>query len=504
MIPVRRVSVVALLLSVALASPPPAHAEGASDAARAEAAERFDRGLALFEDGDNAGALAEFLRTYELQPLPIVLYNVALVYAAMHRPVEAADALAKVVEGAGLSPEQRARAVAQLAEQRARIGRLVVTTAPPGARVEVDNVQVATTPLAAPLRVSAGSHIVGAVAEGYTPARREVVIAGNAEAAVHIELVSSQGKPIGNLTVRSRVPGAELWVDNERVGRTPVATSVAVVAGHHRVELRRPGYRTAVREIDLTAGGTGELDLDLEVDRARLGSEGGALALDISEPGAVVFVDDQHLGAYQGALRLPRGPHRLRVERGGFLPVEREVSVDATSAPLRVVLEPTPETRASYESSANAHRLWGWVGVAAGAVIGGAGTTWLLVNGGIDPTAERELDEIYAAVDGKQDWPGNGDVQDCNTTSGGNADVCNALVKDFEARYDSARNEASAKDLVGYVGVGVGAAALVTGVVLLVTGDDPDRYRRDGSGQLGQVRPAPSPGGLGGGLQITF
>ena len=41
--------------------------------AKAEAAKRFDRGLTLFDEGDNAGALAEFKQVYQTMPNPVVL-----------------------------------------------------------------------------------------------------------------------------------------------------------------------------------------------------------------------------------------------------------------------------------------------------------------------------------------------------------------------------------------------------------------------------------------------
>src|SRR5271167_5022655 len=91
-------------LAVACLAPRAALAQGAdaaSQAQRTEAAERFDRGLRLFNRGDTAGALAEFRRAYSLIPNVLVLYNIGLVYAQMGRPVEATDALEKVLASPG-------------------------------------------------------------------------------------------------------------------------------------------------------------------------------------------------------------------------------------------------------------------------------------------------------------------------------------------------------------------------------------------------------------------
>src|ERR1700727_2890609 len=90
----------ATLLAATVPGAALAQAPAASEAVRQEARERFDRGLRLFNDGDNPGALAEFKRAFELIPNPLVLYNIGLVYSAMGRPVEAVDALDKVIASA--------------------------------------------------------------------------------------------------------------------------------------------------------------------------------------------------------------------------------------------------------------------------------------------------------------------------------------------------------------------------------------------------------------------
>src|SRR4051794_35060795 len=106
-------------------APTPAAAVGPSPAVKAEARERFDTGLHLFEKGENAGALAEFKRAYQLIPNPVVLYNMGLVYAAMNRPVDSVDALAQFLADPGTAgPEQKNHAEQVRAEQTKRIAQL--------------------------------------------------------------------------------------------------------------------------------------------------------------------------------------------------------------------------------------------------------------------------------------------------------------------------------------------------------------------------------------------
>ena len=102
--------VVPLALVVVLLAPPVTASAASGTDARAEARERFDRGLRLFDEGDSAGALAEFKRAHELVPNQLVLFNIGLVYAALARPVEATDALDRVLRDPGATARREAGA----------------------------------------------------------------------------------------------------------------------------------------------------------------------------------------------------------------------------------------------------------------------------------------------------------------------------------------------------------------------------------------------------------
>src|SRR5262249_4086132 len=159
------------------------------------------------------------------------------------------------------------------------------------------------------------------------------------------------------------VPGADVLVDGQPVGRTPLPGSVAVPPGKRAVELRRAGYRPARQEIALDDGAAGELAFDLQEDEAAA-ARAGRLALAGREPDPEVTVDGRPRGAYRGPLALPPGVHDVRVARAGFLAAERTVVVPeggGAEAPVKITLIPTPETRAAYKQRAEARRTWGWV-----------------------------------------------------------------------------------------------------------------------------------------------
>ncbi len=460
--------VLGLCLVFALGSARSATAQPAGgDAARTEARERFDRGLKLFEDGDNAGALAEFKRTQELLPNPFVLLNIGLVYAAMNRPVEAADALAKVLaEPGSLSQERLASARRTLEEQSKRIARLHITTSV-DAVIEIDGIEAGKTPLAQPLRVAGGAHLVGALASGHLPSRKEVTVAGGAAAEVTFELRPTEAK-IGRLEIRSRLPGVDVAIDGETVGRTPVLSAVSVPAGKHQVELRRRGYSTARREIDLREGATAELALEPEEDASAPASDMARLRLEVSEAEAEVHVDGRARGVYRAPLPLPAGPHRLRIERAGFEPLERDIDLPAGGeAGVRVTLNPTPETRAAYVGAARGRRRWGVIALATGAALAGGGVVVAKLASDDVTTAEKERDVVEANRIEKSG-------RECDPLGVTNAGEC---ATKLERAYDHL-NSARLRRTLGFAGAGVGIAALVVGTVLLVTADDPGKYDR--------------------------
>jgi hypothetical protein len=482
------------------AAPQAAPPKPTDEATKAEAARRFERGIKLFNAGDNAGALAEFKRIHDLVPNPVVLFNIGLVYAAMGRPVDAVDALAPAIQSGALSEHDLERAQQTFNDQSARVARLDVTTTPEGARIEVDNVQVAKTPLTGPIRIAEGSHIIGAVAEGYAPARKELVVAGNVDASLHLDLVPSQSKQLANLSLRSATFGAAVLVDGQPAGTTPLATSITLSSGRHVIELRRPGYVPGRREIDLGEGATGDVALDLAVDPRALETEGATLVIDASETPVEVSVDGERRGPYAAPLRVPRGPHRVTVTAAGFVPSEHAVNLDpSVTNVVRFILDPTPETRESHRSNALFHRTWGWIGVAAGAALAGGGVAFVALGSDEKSDGDKAVAEVERKLTASE--------APCDHASGfaSQPDMTAAACDQERADAESKVSAGKTKSLVGFVGIGVGGAVAITGIVLLVTGDDPDKYDQPRAKKSGpRFAILPGPGDFGAALQATF
>jgi len=454
----------ALALVLALTLATPSFASPTPEEAKKEAKLRFDRGLKLFDEGDKAGALAELEKACALVPSPIVLYDLGLVHASMGHAVEAVEALERLFANpAGLSPQELAQAKKTLSEQSARIGEIVVSCDVEGARVELDNLEVAKTPLKKPLRVTAGTHVVGLFATGRIPSRKAVTVAGRASESVQFELAPLSVAP-AQLAVSTTLPDVDVLANGVLLGTTPFAATLVLSPGSYEFELRRKGYRTAKTTLSLAAGGSGSILLEPEEDEAAIATIGGVLEVVASEPGAVISVDRR---ARDSRVRLAPGMHRLRVERAGFVAFERDVLVETgTTTRIQAPLEATAETRFAWERGARNERTLGYVLVGSGLVLGAFGGSFLVWNAGKKSEASDDYEQILFESE-----PGSGRRCDPKTAR---PTTC---PTELDGSWDTYRT-ARGRDLYGWIGVGVGAAAAITGVVVLFRADDPHKYER--------------------------
>jgi hypothetical protein len=434
----------------------------ADDANRSEARARFDRGLTLFNQGDNQGALAEFQAAYQLTGNPTVLYNIARVQAAADEPVAALETLDKLVAEPGdLSPARRDQLRALRQEQQQRVGSVTVRAVGIAeARVEVDGADAGALEPTRPLRLAAGRHVVGVLAPGHHPLRKTVLVAGQQEKVLEFAPELREGA-LGRVRFALEPLDVVVLLDGQELGKAPHLVEIAVAPGRHRLALERAGYRRVERDIVVPEGGTLEVSEKLGFDPASRAGHDGRISVTASEEDAVMFVNGVVTSAAQG-VALPEGQHRLRVERAGFVPSERTIVVRRGSTSIvDVTLAPTAEYRADYTSSTRSRRGWALgIGI-AGAALAGTATGYLLWNGKQISTAENDFEHA------ERSYAATCDVEqpvDCDSLF----QVAQIRLEDLGDKRD--------RQIFGWVGLGVGAAALTTGAVLWLTGRDPSRY----------------------------
>jgi tetratricopeptide (TPR) repeat protein len=156
----------------------------------AQAADAFERGSALFQEQNWAGALAAFQRAYDLQPHYSVLFNIGFCLKSLQRYPEALEALERYLAEGGeqVRPEKRAQAEQAIADLRTFISRVTVTTDVDGAEIVVNGQARGTSPLAAPLVLGAGHYVIEARAPERGDARSEFDLGPGEERTVALAL----------------------------------------------------------------------------------------------------------------------------------------------------------------------------------------------------------------------------------------------------------------------------------------------------------------------------
>lgn len=155
-------------------------------------------------------------------------------------------------------------------------------------------------------------------AEGYQDQAIRLDLSNGKPRVVDANLVADSG----TLKIVSAPAGAKVQVNGIAHGVTPCDIG-RLREGKHTIRLTLDGYRPVSHEVDLRAGETIPVTLDLR----RLPA--GLTVTTIPE-GARVYVD----GAYRGnsdltLADLPEGPHTLRVEAPGYAQAAREITLAA-------------------------------------------------------------------------------------------------------------------------------------------------------------------------------
>jgi hypothetical protein len=157
------------------------------------------------------------------------------------------------------------------------------------------------------------------------------------------QLRNAAAPTTGALRIVSRPEGAEVYIDGQRQGTSPVDLNLP--AGRHDLELRH-GTMSRRESVDITAGRSASHSFDLGPAAAGTGGEAAATLELITEPsGARVSVDGRPRGTTPIVLTdLTPGVHDV-VLTNGTTSVRRQVRLGA--GPTAVLMAPTPAAAAA-------------------------------------------------------------------------------------------------------------------------------------------------------------
>lgn len=305
--------------SLASAQEPPQPQPATDEARKADARSHFDRGLELSEEQAWDAAYAEYVTSLGIYPTKAATKNAALCLRMMHRYAEALDMLESFLRFSNVNDADRAFAGREMGELKRFVGLVAVRASDEGALVSIDGGDRGRTPLVAPLRVSAGSHVLRVFKPGFAPFEKQLILAGGQTLSIdaRLDAVIQAGRL---RVVDEGNSHAEVLVDGAAVGTAPWEGAVA--AGVHTAALKGEGVLgTQPVSVPVRLNELATITLALEPLEAQL-------RIEPTPANAVAAVDGVTLGrgVWEGSVRV--GDHKIEAAEEGFLSAQQVVHLE--------------------------------------------------------------------------------------------------------------------------------------------------------------------------------
>ena len=182
---------------------------------------------------------------------------------------------------------------------------IAISSIPVGATVYLDGEAVAQTP--ALLEILQGEHQIALEMPRYRSWQQSLSVS----AGVHQNLEPIKLEPADGVLELSSTPGAaNVTVDGEFRGQTPLELSLEP-GRDHRIAVFKPGYSRARRTVALEPEEVRPMSL-------RLKAQLGEVFVEVSPPGAEVFVNGSSQGVGSRTLSLPAFEQGLEVSLEGY------------------------------------------------------------------------------------------------------------------------------------------------------------------------------------------
>ena len=225
------------------------------------------------------------------------------------------------VQRTGYLPEYRRVAIAAGQREQVRVslaqltGLLLVHSTPPGAGIAIDGADYGETP-ALITTLPLGAYRLRLSLPGYRDKEVDVRLDDRSPRHVQVNLTSDSA----TLEIACAPEGAEVLINGVPRGNAPCKVD-RIPAGEVVVELRTTGYKPFTQIMKLAEGEIQKLDIRLEEQPATLQV--------VSLPDkARVYLDNEFKGETPLTIGdLAPGEHRVRVERAGFDPNARTLTL---------------------------------------------------------------------------------------------------------------------------------------------------------------------------------
>ncbi len=192
-IPMRNALAIAACTAVVLAATPPAAADEAQKAAK----QHFNAGVKLYKSDDFTGALAEFLKAYELKPHYAVLYNIANCQKNLEYYSEALVNFERYLDegGSKVSDPRRKQVEEDIEEILELLSQVTLGSDVEGAAIMIDGKEIGMTPHLGAIYLDAGKHLIRIEKESFEDWEKEIILSRGEKASIEVHMVEIAVEP---------------------------------------------------------------------------------------------------------------------------------------------------------------------------------------------------------------------------------------------------------------------------------------------------------------------
>jgi hypothetical protein len=227
----------------------------------ARAADLYDRGLVLYEEGDYAGAVDQFVHSYCEKPHPSAFYNIAQSYERQLQYERAVQYFERYVANTDEDSPNHKKAVLRAEVLRSLPAQVRVATVPAGAEVTIrSDTGIAargTANATEPLLVPEGSYTMRIELAGYEPIEQPLVTEIGKPYSYYLRLDSRKGR----VRVLASPTSSRIFLDDRLVGVGSYIDAVPV--GEYELTVESSGRSPVSQKLQVSAAQTSELRIEV-------------------------------------------------------------------------------------------------------------------------------------------------------------------------------------------------------------------------------------------------
>jgi len=330
----------------------------AQDASLNKAREHFDKAQTLYKNGKYVEAAKEFQAAYDSRPFAQFLFNIGAAYEKQRKYAKAVEFYQRYLKEEPNASDRASvnKRIAVLQKEAARIkkatasqptstqpatkpkpsaevvalgeakirGLVVIESEPAGATIYLDSKKkkpLAKTPWSGSLE---GNHTIYLEKKGYE--ERQTKISPSEDKLVLLWFGLAKQDYLGWITIRSNVPGADIYLDAKKFGvyrKTPFSGNVK--PGKHKIWVTKLGYNEYFTEVDIIRGKTHEIMANLK------GSPVGYLNIRGPNTSETSIYVDGKIFCKRGPCLKPikAGVHKVEVRRKDYKSFSRTIDLQS-------------------------------------------------------------------------------------------------------------------------------------------------------------------------------